>query len=127
MTQVHLLDMVIQGVSTRKVSEITDTLCGTEFSKSTVSNLYKELDPVVESFRSRPLSRHDPFLIVDAIYMKARDDGRIKSQGFLIATGINDDDNHGGMKKAIQKQFHGAGWQRCQTHFSRNLLDKTPK
>ncbi len=27
--------------------------------------------------------------LVDAIYMKARDDGRIKSRGFLIATGVN--------------------------------------
>jgi len=35
-------------------------------------------------------------------------------------------DNHGGLKKAIQKQFHGTSWQRCQTHFSKNLLDKTP-
>ena len=161
-----LMEMVVQGVSTRKVSEITETLCGTSFSKSTVSMLCQELDPVVDNFRNRPLSRHYPFMIVDAIYMKARDDGRVKSRGLLIATGVNDDgnrevlgfkiadgeseeawsdffcelkarglsdvdlvvsDSHGGLKKAIQKQFHGAGWQRCQTHFSKNLLDKTPK
>lgn len=161
-----LMEMVVQGVSTRKVSEITETLCGTGFSKSTVSSLCQELNPVVENFRKRPLEAHYPFLIVDAIYMKARDDHRIKSRGFLIATGVNANgnrevlgftiadsesedswcdffsgmksrglkdvdlivsDNHGGLKKAIQKQFHGAGWQRCQTHFSKNLLDKTPK
>ena len=161
-----LMEMVVQGVSTRKVSEITETLCGTGFSKSTVSSLCQELNPVVESFRKRPLEEHYPFLIVDAIYMKARDDHRIKSRGFLIATGVNANgnrevlgftiadsesedswcdffaglkarglkdvdlivsDNHGGLKKAIQKQFHGTGWQRCQTHFSKNLLDKTPK
>jgi len=161
-----LMEMVIQGVSTRKVGEITETLCGTSFSKSTVSALCQELDPVVDGFRNRPLSRRYPFMIVDAIYMKARDDGRVKSRGLLIATGINEEgnrevlgfkiadgeseeswsdffaelkarglgdvdlvvsDSHGGLKKAIQRQFHGAGWQRCQTHFSRNLLDKTPK
>jgi len=161
-----LMEMVIQGVSTRKVSEITETLCGTSFSKSTVSALCQELDPVVDGFRNRPLTRRYPFMIVDAIYMKAREDGRVKSRGLLIATGINDEgtrevlgfkiadgeseeswsdffaelkarglgdvdlvvsDSHGGLKKAIQRQFHGAGWQRCQTHFSRNLLDKTPK
>lgn len=161
-----LMEMVVQGVSTRKVSEITETLCGTSFSKSSVSALCQELDPVVEGFRNRPLERHYPFLIVDAIYMKARGDERVKSRGLLIATGVNDEgnrevlgftiadgeseeswsdffsglkarglrdvdmivsDNHGGLKKAILKQFHGTGWQRCQTHFSKNLLDKTPK
>ena len=160
-----LMEMVIQGVSTRKISEITETLCGTSFSKSTVSALCQELDPIVEGFRNRPLDRQYPFLVVDAIYMKAREDGRIKSKGFLIAIGINEEgnreilgftvadgeseevwsdffsslkarglrnvdlitsDNHGGLKKAIQKQFHGTSWQRCQTHFSKNLLDKTP-
>ncbi len=36
-------------------------------------------------------------------------------------------DNHKGLVKAIQKHFQGATWQRCQTHFSKNILDKTPK
>ena len=36
-------------------------------------------------------------------------------------------DDHGGLVTALKKQFQGASWQRCQTHFSRNLLDHTPK
>lgn len=47
-----LMEMVLQGVSTRKVSNITETLCGTSFSKSTVSKLCEELDKEVEQFRS---------------------------------------------------------------------------
>ena len=167
-----LMEMVIQGVSTRKVSEITETLCGTGFSRltsvsqSTVSALCQALDPAVESFRNRSLERHYPFLIADAIYMKVREDHRIRSKGLLIAIGVNAEgsrevlgftvadgeskegwsgffeslkdrglrdvdlvtsDNHSGLKSAIQEQFHGASWQRCQTHFSKNVLDKTPK
>jgi len=38
-----LMEMVIQGVSTRKISETTETLCGTNFSKSTVSALCQKL------------------------------------------------------------------------------------
>src|SRR5690554_584225 len=38
-----MMEMVINGVSTRKVSQITEELCGTEFSKSTVSELCKKL------------------------------------------------------------------------------------
>jgi len=37
------MEMVIQGVSTRKISETTETLCGTNFSKSTVSALCQKL------------------------------------------------------------------------------------
>jgi len=59
--------MVIQGVSTRKVATITETLCGTSFSKSTVSKLCTRLDPVVKEFRQRPLTDSYPFVIVDAI------------------------------------------------------------
>jgi transposase-like protein len=36
-------------------------------------------------------------------------------------------DNHKGLVNAVQKHFQGATWQRCQTHFSRNMLDQTPK
>ena len=64
-----LVQMVINGVSTRKVSKCVETLCGESFSKSTVSELCKSLDAVVEDFRSRPLDNM-PFVMVDATYLK---------------------------------------------------------
>ena len=36
-------------------------------------------------------------------------------------------DAHPGILYAIKKVFPDVPWQRCQTHFSRNILDKTPK
>lgn len=36
-------------------------------------------------------------------------------------------DFHAGSVNAIRKHFQGAAWQRCQTHFSRNILDACPK
>ncbi len=36
-------------------------------------------------------------------------------------------DQHGGLVKSIRRHFQGATWQRCQTHFMRNILDATPK
>jgi putative transposase len=36
-------------------------------------------------------------------------------------------DNHKGLVNAVKRHFQGATWQRCQTHFSRNMLDYTPK
>ena len=39
-----MMEMVVNGVSTRKVGMITEELCGKQFEKSTVSNLCKGLD-----------------------------------------------------------------------------------
>ena len=36
-------------------------------------------------------------------------------------------DHHNGLIRAIRQYFQGATWQRCQTHFMRNILDKIPK
>ena len=44
-----MMEMVIQGVSTRKVANITEELCGTQFLAHMVSNLCKELDEGVEA------------------------------------------------------------------------------
>src|SRR5690554_7936173 len=80
-----MMEMVINGVSTRKVELITEELCGEKFSKSTVSALCKKLDPIVHAFRTRPLENHYPFIIVDALYLKVREDHRVQSRGLLIA------------------------------------------
>jgi len=50
----------------------------------------------------------------------------LKGQG-LRGVDLVTSDQHKGLVKAIRKQFEGASWQRCQTHFSRNVLDKMPK
>jgi len=72
------MEMVIQGVSTRKVSVVTEELCGAEFPKSTVSDLCKRLDPLVETWNASPLRENRyPFVIVDALVIKIREDERI--------------------------------------------------
>jgi len=74
-----LVEMVIQGVSTRKISAITEELCGTEFSKSTVSDLCKRLDPIVQGWNNRNLREHRyPFVLVDAIVLKIREDAPVQ-------------------------------------------------
>ena len=85
-----MMDMVINGVSTRKEEIITEELCGKKFSKSTVSALCKKLDPIIAAFRTRPLKYHYPFLVVGAIYVEDRENGRIRARGLLIAKGINE-------------------------------------
>jgi transposase-like protein len=154
------------GVSTRKVEDLVQTLGVEKLSKSQVSQLSKELDGVVKSFRERPLSGSYKYLWVDALQVKCREEGRIVNVACLVGVGVNSDgrreilgldvvtaedgagwlaflrglrarglkgvelvisDAHPGLKDAIASVLRGAAWQRCRTHFVRNLLTKVPK
>ena len=87
-----LMEMYLEGVSTRKVKEVTEELCGTSFSKSLVSSLAGSLDSELKAWRSRRLeAKAYPYLFVDARYEKARVDGRVVSQGVLVVSGVRDD------------------------------------
>jgi len=84
-----IIEMYIQGVSTRKVKKITEELCGLEISRSQVSTLTKSLDAEVTAWRMRKLDKPYPYLVVDARYEKIRRDGAIIPQGVLIVIGID--------------------------------------
>jgi putative transposase len=87
-----LMEMYLQGVSTRNVAAITEELCGTSISKSQVSALVGRLDPELTAWRERPLTAAAyPYLVVDARYEHARVDGRVVSLGVLIVAGVRDD------------------------------------
>ncbi len=87
-----LMEMYVEGVSTRKVTEITEELCGTSFSKSLVSSLAGRLDAELEAWRSRPLTADAyPYVFVDARYEKARVGRRVVSQGVLVVSAVRDD------------------------------------
>jgi putative transposase len=86
-----LMEMYLQGVSTRKVAKITEALCGVSFSKSTVSDLCVELDARLKAWRDRPLTdKRYPFIIVDALVVDIRRDEAVRSSGVLIAFGVNE-------------------------------------
>lgn len=84
-----LMEMYLQGVSTRKVKAITEELCGHEFSASTISRIVQQLDKELEKSAQRRLEEPYPYVILDARYEKVREDGAVRSQAVLIAIGIN--------------------------------------
>jgi putative transposase len=87
-----LMEMYVEGVSTRKVKDITEALCGTSFSKSLVSSLAGSLDAELRAWRERRLEGTAyPYLFVDARYEKVRVGHRIVSQGVLIVSAVRDD------------------------------------
>ena len=88
-----LMEMYIQGVSTRKVAAMTEQLCGTRVSKSQVSALAGQVDTALDAWRTRPLTAPSyPYVWVDARYEHVRVDGRVVSQGVLLVTGLRGDD-----------------------------------
>ncbi|RWN91758.1 IS256 family transposase, partial [Mesorhizobium sp.] len=84
-----LVEMYVQGVSTRKVKAITEELCGHSFSASTVSQATARLDEALKAFYERRLAEPYPYLILDARYERAREAGVIASQAVLVAIGVD--------------------------------------
>lgn len=87
-----MLEMVIHGVSTRKVTKVAEQLCGENVSKSFVSSLTEKLDPVVKKWADRPLNvMYFPYVFVDAMYIKVRENQRVVSKAVYIATALDSD------------------------------------
>lgn len=80
----------VQGVSTRKMEKLAQSLGIQNLSRSQVSEMTKGLNEQVNEFRNRPLSSTVyPILWVDALYEKVRVDGRIVSMAVLIVCGVD--------------------------------------
>ncbi len=86
-----IVQMYVQGVSTRKVKQITEALCGVDVSRSQVSELSKDLDSEIAAWRMRPLEQAYPYLVVDAHYEKVRRRGRVVGEGVLKVVGVGAD------------------------------------
>ena len=84
-----LIEMYVQGVSTRKIKAVSEELCGHEFSASTISELNATLDEELERFARQRLEGEYPYLILDARYEKVREAGVIRSRAVLVAIGID--------------------------------------
>jgi transposase-like protein len=83
-----LAEMYVQGVSTSKVTKITEELCGCEISSSDVSRATAMLDEELSKWRSRPLGAVK-YLILDARYEKVRVAGCVRQCGVLLAIGVD--------------------------------------
>ena len=157
----------LKGVSTRRMNDLVATLGINNLSKSQVSEMAKELDDMVDDFRTRRLDQGPyHFVSCDALTMKVREGGRVVKTSVLLATGVNADgyrellgmqvataestaswtgffrdliargltgvflvtsDAHLGIQAAVGDCLPQASWQRCRTHFAKNLSAQVPK
>lgn len=114
-----LCEMVLQGVSTRKIEAVTQELCGAEFSKSTVSALCARLDPLVSAWNGRPLGRF-PFVLVDALVVKVREDGQVRPCALQIASGIDEEGHRHLLGFALGDRESESSWR----DFFRSLKER---
>src|SRR5437588_11051917 len=81
--------MYFQGVSTRNVRQVLETMCAGEISGATVSRVAQEVDDRLAEFRSRRLDWTTwPYLMIDARYEKVRIEGKVISQAVLVVVGF---------------------------------------
>ena len=85
-------EMYVKGVSTRRVSDIVEILCGTTISSSQVSRLAKELDVEIEQWKQQRIGQIQ-YLVLDATYETVREGARSAKQALLVAIGIDYEGN----------------------------------
>ena len=111
-----MIDMYINGVSTRKVSKIVEELCGHGVSKSQVSELSKDLDTKLNLWRNRKLIRSYPYLIVDARYEHIRGESGVATKAVMIVVGISDEGYREILSIAIGDSENEVDWGNVFKH-----------
>ncbi len=86
-----MMEAYINGVSTRNITKIVEPLSGESVSKSTISEVMKNIDPDIQEWASRPITNHQyKYVFVDAMYIKVKENNQIVSKGVYTAMGINE-------------------------------------
>jgi putative transposase len=106
-----MMQMYLQGVSTRKVKAITEELCGHEFSSASISRIVAALDEELEQFSRRRLEEDYPYLVLDARYEKVREHGSVRSQAVLIAIGIDWEGRRNVLAVEVANRESASSWK----------------
>jgi len=110
LTQV-ICQCYVEGVSTRRVDDVVKAMGIEGISKSQVSELAKDLDRIVEQFRTRPLDAGPyAYLWMDALTQKVREGGRIVNVAVVVATAVNTDGHREILGLDVITTEDGAGW-----------------
>ena len=121
----HALLAVIQeayvkGVSTRKVDDLVKALGLSGVDKSKVSRITKNLDDLVQDFRHRPLEDEYPYVWLDALYLKVRQNHRVVSLAVVVAVAVA----HGGGRTILGFDVGASEEQAFWLQFLRSLVNR---
>ena len=115
-----MLEMYVSGVSTRKVGQVVETLCGKSVSKSYVSSITKLLDEEVFKFQQRRIDKKIPYLMTDVLYIKIRENHRVVSKAVHIAIGIDSK----GFKNILGFMISDSESEQTWKSFYQSMIDR---
>ena len=84
-----ILEMWLQGISQRKIAEVTERLGAVRIGKDAVSRIAQRLENELTAFRSRRLERAYPYLYLDATYLKVNWGSHVGDLAVLVAVGVS--------------------------------------
>lgn len=85
-----IAEAYVLGVSTRRVERLCETLGIASFSKSRVSAIVADLDEAVRAFRERALKTPYPYVWLDALQVRCREDGQVVNVCVVVASAVNE-------------------------------------
>ena len=83
-----MISLYARGMSTRDIHDQLQDLYGIELSAEMVSKITDKILPQVKEWQSRPLNPVYPFVFMDCIHYKVREDGRILSRAAYVVLGV---------------------------------------
>ncbi len=83
-----IISLYARGRSTRDIHDQLKDLYGLELSAEMVRKITDKILPQVKEWQSRPLSPIYPFVFMDCIHYKVREEGRILSRAAYVVLGV---------------------------------------
>ena len=83
-----VISLYARGMSTRDIHDQLKDLYGIELSAEMVSKITDRILPQVREWQSRPLSPIYPFVFMDCIHYKVREEGKILNRAAYVVLGV---------------------------------------
>ena len=83
-----ILSLYVLGNSYSQISEHIEEMYGIEFSKATISAVTDKVIPLLKEWQQRPLESIFPFVWLDAIHYKIKENGRYISKAVYTILGV---------------------------------------
>lgn len=84
-----VISLYARGMSTRDIHDQLKDIYGIELSADMVSEMTDSIIPHIKEWQNRPLESIYPFVFMDAIHYKVREDGQIKNKAAYVVLGVN--------------------------------------
>lgn len=88
-----VISLYARGMSTRDIHEQIKELYGVEISAEMVSKITERIVPEIKEWQNRTLDPIYPFIFMDAIHYKIREDDRILNRAAYVVLGVNIEGN----------------------------------